>query len=181
MFARLFLLFVLVPLADLVLLWILFVTIPWYLSLLLIVVTALLGAYFSRQQGLYVMHAIRGELGRNQLPANSLLDGVMVFMAGVLLITPGVLTDVAGFALLVPPFRRWLRGRLLEYLKQIVQVRAVKFTADFQQASADPRHRPGWPLSADQEGVVEGEVVQRDTNEPKSRQRLKDSPGKATG
>jgi UPF0716 protein FxsA len=155
---RLFLLFVLVPTADLVLLWILFVTLPWYATLLTILITALLGTYFSRQQGARVLREIRHELQRNLLPANSLVDGVLVFTAGVLLITPGVLTDLAGFALLLPPVRRYLRNLAIVYLKHKIKVETVTFTSQFNQFNGG--FGPQGPHYSD-DNTVEGEVVDR--------------------
>jgi UPF0716 protein FxsA len=165
MFAKLFLVFVLVPLADLVLLWILFVSLPWSASLLLILVTALLGAYFSRQQGSRVLREIRQEIHRNVIPANSLLDGVLVFVAGVLLITPGILTDLVGFCLLFPTVRRYLRARLLHYLKGKIQVEAATFTAGFGASGFGGGHRSVGP-HFDDDGVIEGEVVERHEAKP---------------
>ncbi len=160
MFAKLFLIFVLVPLADLVLLWILFVTVPWWASLLLILVTALLGTYFSRQQGTRVLQEIRRELQQNLLPGNALIDGVRVFMAGVLLITPGVLTDAVGFALLVPASRRFLRVQVIEYLKRKVKVETVSFTSSFHSMGGTPFGGSG-PSPHFDDDIIEGEVVER--------------------
>lgn len=155
MLARLFLLFVLVPTADLVLLWILFITLPWYVSLLWILTTALIGSFVARQQGAQVLNEIRQEMQRNLLPANSLIDGVFVFAAGILLITPGVLTDLAGFALLTPPIRKFLRQQTLAYLKQKIKVETVNFTSSFT-AQRSPHH-PHF----DDPNIIEGEVVDR--------------------
>jgi UPF0716 protein FxsA len=160
MFAKLFLVFVLVPLADLVLLWILFVSLPWSASLLLILVTALFGAIFARQQGTRVLREIRQEIHRNVIPANSLLDGVLVFAAGLLLITPGVLTDLVGFSLLFPTVRGFLRSRLLQYLKGKIQVQATTFSAGFSSSGFGAGYRSAGP-HFDEEGVIEGEVVER--------------------
>jgi UPF0716 protein FxsA len=152
---RLFLLFVLVPTADLVLLWILFITLPWYVSLLWIVTTAVLGSFFARRQGARVLSEIRREMQRNLLPANSLVDGVLVFAAGILLITPGVLTDLAGFALLLPRVRRLLRHHAMDYLKRKIKVETVSFTSNFAG-----KHGPNHP-HFDDPSIIEGEVVDR--------------------
>jgi UPF0716 protein FxsA len=152
---RLFLLFVLVPTADLVLLWILFISVPWYASLLWILLTALIGSFLARQQGAKVLREIRQEMQRNLLPANSLVDGVLVFAAGVLLITPGVLTDLAGFALLTPPFRRLLRQQAMAYLKRKIKVETVSFTSSFNSGFGAPHPHFEDP------NIVEGEVVDR--------------------
>lgn len=155
MLIRLFLLFVLVPTADLVLLWILFISLPWYVSLLWILLTALLGSFFARQQGAKVLREIRQEMQRNLLPANSLVDGLLVFSAGILLITPGVLTDMAGFALLMPPVRRLLRQQAMEYLKRKIKVETVSFTSGFSA-----KYGASHPHFEDP-NIVEGEVVDR--------------------
>lgn len=155
MLTRLFLLFVLVPTADLVLLWILFITLPWYVSLLWILVTALLGSFFARQQGAKVLREIRQEMQRNLIPANSLVDGVLVFTAGILLITPGVLTDSVGFALLLPRVRRALRQQAMEYFKRKIKVETVHFTSSFN-SNVGP-NRPHFEDAT----VVDGEVVDR--------------------
>jgi len=60
------------------------------------------------------------EAGR--VPTMSLVEGVMILIAGVALVTPGILTDLAGFALLVPPVRRWVARRTADALKRRVVV-----------------------------------------------------------
>ncbi len=166
MFARLFLIFVLVPLADLVLLWIFFVSVPYYYSLLLVLLTALLGTYFSRQQGAKVLREIRGEMQRNLIPATALLDGVLVFVAGVLLITPGILTDMVGFALLFPAIRAQVREKMLDYLKRKIRVETVKFTSEFASGFEATDQPPfgssfyGKPHFQD-EDIIEGEVINK--------------------
>ncbi len=116
MFRRLFLLLVLLPVIDIVLLvWIAYhVSVPFVL--LLVLGTGILGMLLARHQSLRTLGRITSELDRGQMPADSLLDGLLVLVAGVLLIIPGFLTDVLAIALLFPPsrhgFKTWLRHRL---------------------------------------------------------------------
>ena len=102
MFLRLFLLFTLVPLIELYLL----ITIGTYLgaglTILLVLGTGMAGAYLARLEGWRTWRKIQTECQRGATPANELIDGVLILAAGVLLITPGVLTDAIGLGLLFP-------------------------------------------------------------------------------
>ncbi len=84
----------------------------------LVVLTGVAGASLVRRQGIAILFEIQQEMGRGNLPAPQMIDGVMILIAGALLVTPGLLTDIAGFALLVPFVRErirfWLRDKLKE-------------------------------------------------------------------
>jgi UPF0716 protein FxsA len=118
--ARLFLLFAVVPLLDLwVLLRIAALVGPWG-TLALIVLPSLLGAWLARREGLRVLRAWQRAIAEGRVPEEGLLSAGLVLVGGVLLITPGVLTDATGLALLVPPIRRvaiagvrrWIRRKI---------------------------------------------------------------------
>ena len=74
-------------------------------TLILILVTAIIGTMLLRRQGLAIVQQIRQELEANRIPARQLADGAMIAVAGILLLTPGFVTDAIGFALFVPAFR----------------------------------------------------------------------------
>lgn len=61
-------------------------------------------------------------MGRGELPHREALDGLLILLAGAVLLTPGFLTDTVGFLLLFPPVRRAIRGRLGHYLKERIQI-----------------------------------------------------------
>ena len=115
MLARLFLLFTIVPLAELVLLLALADATSWQFTLAVVLITGIVGATLARHEGLRCWQRVHQELAAGRLPGDSLLDALMILVAGALLVTPGVLTDLVGFALLIPPFRtvvkRWLTHR----------------------------------------------------------------------
>jgi UPF0716 protein FxsA len=116
MFFRLFLLLTLVPLVELsVLVWIADKT-NWQTAALLIIVPGVLGAWLIRRAGIHCLRTIRSRLAAGEVPADSLLDALFILVAGILLLTPGVLTDLAGLVLLIPWTRslvkRWLLARL---------------------------------------------------------------------
>lgn len=83
----------------------------------ILIATGLLGAWLARRQGLSVWSQIQTDLAGGRMPASRLVDAMLIFVAGILLVTPGLLTDAMGFALLVPPLRRWLKRKAAEYFR----------------------------------------------------------------
>ena len=87
-------------------------------TVLLILFTGITGAALVRRQGTDILFRIRSEMAQGNLPAPEMMDGIMVLLAGALLITPGLITDGTGFALLIPPVRVFIRSRLRKKLEQ---------------------------------------------------------------
>jgi UPF0716 protein FxsA len=73
----------------------------------LVVLTAVIGAGLIRAQGLATLGRVQKELERGELPAVGIIEAALLLVAGALLLTPGFVTDTAGFLILVPPLRRW--------------------------------------------------------------------------
>jgi UPF0716 protein FxsA len=103
-------LFIGLPLVELALLLKLGEVLGWRPTLALVIVTGLAGAFLARHQGMRVILNIRRDLEKGRMPAPYLFDGLMILVAAALLVTPGLITDASGFLLLLPPFRRWVRG-----------------------------------------------------------------------
>lgn len=76
----------------------------------LLLLFSLAGAWLAKQAGFGVMARMREQVERGVLPGNELIDGVLVFVAGILLLVPGFVTGVIGLVLLVPPVRHGVRG-----------------------------------------------------------------------
>lgn len=87
----------------------------------LVVATGVAGAAMVRRQGRLVWQAIRLRLSMGEIPDAELAHGAMLLVAGALLITPGVVTDVVGFALLFPLPRELIRLRFFRALKVVIQ------------------------------------------------------------
>jgi len=121
-FLRLLLLFTLVPLLEMYLLVKLGTVIGVGWTIALVVGTGVAGAWLARRQGLTVMREIRRDLESGRLPAGSVIDGLLILIAGAVLLTPGMITDAVGFALLIPPCRTVLRKTVTRVLEN--QVRA---------------------------------------------------------
>jgi UPF0716 protein FxsA len=157
MFARLALLFVLVPLAELALLVRLGQIMGLWPTLGLVAGTGVLGAALARAEGLRAVGRVQAELAAGRIPGRALLDGLAILLGGAFLLTPGLLTDVAGFLLLLPPTRRWIRGRVRAMLERRMasgelRVFVLDPNATFTAGGAglgadepglDPRHEVG--------------------------------------
>lgn len=127
MLGRLILIFVTVPLLELALLlrvgqWIG----PWP-TVGLVVITGLAGAALARQQGLRAYMAVQQELAAGRLPGGALLDGISILAGGAMLLTPGILTDLVGFGLIVPGSRRWIQRRFRRAIERRVREGAFEF------------------------------------------------------
>ncbi|MCK4729307.1 MAG: FxsA family protein [Desulfobacterales bacterium] len=122
MLLKLFLAFTLIPLSELYLL----IKIGYYMgafnTILVVIVTGLLGAYLAKLQGIKTMMRVRESLNRGELPAEEMLDALLIFVAGIVLLTPGFITDLAGLGILVPKtrswFKRWLRKKFDQWISE---------------------------------------------------------------
>ena len=98
MFVRLLILFTVVPLIELALLIKLGNLIGLWPTISIVIVTGVLGAALARNQGMRTVGAIRAELAQGRAPTESLLNGLLILVGGVVLLTPGLLTDLLGFS-----------------------------------------------------------------------------------
>jgi UPF0716 protein FxsA len=117
---RLALLFVVVPILELVLLIQLGQVIGLWPTLALVLATGAAGAVLARIEGMRVLFQFQQELAGGRIPGQAVLDGISVLVGAAFLLTPGVLTDVAGLALLFPPSRRWIQRRIRRRLERAV-------------------------------------------------------------
>jgi UPF0716 protein FxsA len=109
MFLRLLLLFTLVPLLELFLLIKIGGAIGVAPTIAIVIVTGVLGAALARWQGLGVLRRLQDDLAAGRPPTDALIDGLLIFVAGAVLLTPGLITDALGFLLLVPAGRAAVR------------------------------------------------------------------------
>jgi len=121
MLLRLFLLFTIVPVVELALLIQIGGLLGLGPTLLLVMGTGFAGAWLARREGLRGWLAVRDELQGGQLPGESLVHALLILVAGIVLITPGVITDIAGILLLVPPVRRSLIARVRDRLSAQIE------------------------------------------------------------
>ncbi|GLP95758.1 FxsA family protein [Paraferrimonas sedimenticola] len=82
-------------------------------TIAIMVITAIIGAALVREQGLRTLFNLQSRMAQGELPGTQLVEGVLLAVTGVLLVTPGFVTDIAGFLILVPALRQALANRLL--------------------------------------------------------------------
>ncbi|HJV47304.1 MAG TPA: FxsA family protein [Bacillota bacterium] len=83
--------------------------IGWLPTLIICIFTGVLGAWLAKRQGLRVFYEASEQMRRGQLPGEAILDGIIIFTGGLVLLTPGFFTDLLGFILLVPFTRKFVK------------------------------------------------------------------------
>ena len=118
MLLRLFLCFTLIPVIELYLLIKVGTVIGGLNTILIVILTGFVGAWLARMEGLNTMIKVRRNLDQGIMPAEDLMDALIILIAGLVLITPGIMTDVFGLMLLWPvtrnAFKRFLRKKFDE-------------------------------------------------------------------
>jgi len=113
-FPVLLLLFLLVPLVEIYVMIKVGGIIGAFPTILLVVLTAVVGAALARVQGLATLQRLQATLARGEAPASEMVEGVLLLAGALLLLTPGFITDLMGFFCLIPGTRRALAWRALK-------------------------------------------------------------------
>ena len=120
MLFKLFLAFTLIPVAEIYLIVKLGSLLGALNTIVVIIVTGFLGATLARLQGMETMLRVRESLQQGNMPAEELIDALLIFVAGIVLLTPGFITDVAGLLLLFPltrlHFKRFVRRKFDQWI-----------------------------------------------------------------
>ena len=121
MLLKLFLAFTIIPIIEIYLLIEIGSMFGALTAVTLVILTGFLGAFLARMQGLQTLYRIQESLSEGKMPSGDLLDALLIVIAGLVLLTPGFLTDSAGFLLLIPATRNsikyWLRRQIeLRYM-----------------------------------------------------------------
>lgn len=127
MFRILLLLFIIVPAVELWGLISVGKVIGGWSTVALVILTGVLGAWLAKQQGMQVMRNFRWELSRGQMPTDTILDGILVIVGGVLLLTPGFVTDVVGLVFLIPYTRMIIRHFFKKWLWHMISTGKIQF------------------------------------------------------
>ena len=128
MLFRLFLCFTLIPVAELYILIHLGGIIGGLNTIILVILTGFIGAYLARMEGLNTMLKVRQNLNQGVMPAEELLDAFIILIAGLVLITPGLLTDTAGLLLLWPPTRNKIKRFLRKKFDEMAANGSINIT-----------------------------------------------------
>ena len=116
MFRILFLFFVIVPIIEITVLMHVGEWLGAWPTIAIVIFTAWLGAKYVRQQGIATLQSVQTKMAQGEMPSGEIITGVMLLIAGVLLVTPGFVTDIFGLSLLVPAVRQVLIKSVQQHL-----------------------------------------------------------------
>ena len=138
---RLILLLTVVPAAELFVLFSVGARLGVPITAAIILITGILGARLARKEGFGLLAKVQTEIAQGETPTASLLEGALVVMGGLLLLTPGFLTDALGFSLMLPPTRQRFATWIAKQVGQRVQVRTTG-TPPTEQPKTSPWASP---------------------------------------
>ena len=142
MFFKLFAAFVIVPLIELALLIKLAELTSIGHTIALVIVTGIIGSYLARREGIMTLQRFHLALGEGRMPSREIQDGLMIVFAAALLLTPGLLTDVIGFTLLIPAGRDLIRRTVLKRYIGRFNVQVNSFGFEQHQSHSQPSNDP---------------------------------------
>ena len=116
MFKVLFLIFIVVPIIEIAVLMQVGTVLGVWPTIAIVVITAWLGAKNVKQQGIATLQSVQGKIATGEMPSDEIIAGLLLLVAGVLLVTPGFVTDIFGLSLLVPHFRQLLIKSVQQHL-----------------------------------------------------------------
>ena len=119
MFLKLFICFIFIPVIELYFLIKIGTVIGSFNTILIIIVTGFFGAWLARMEGIQTTLKIKENLQKGIMPTQELIDALIIFIAGIVLITPGFLTDLAGFLLLFPFTRNKLKNFMIKQINKM--------------------------------------------------------------
>ena len=154
MFGRLLLLFLIVPVLDLALLVSVGERLGLWPTLGVVVTTAVVGSWLARREGTAAWRRVQEKLATGGVPGPELIDGVVILVAGTLLLTPGFLTDLAGLLGLFPPTRALARTWLRSRFEGAVRAGTVRVAAGGMPFA--PFQAPTRPVVEDAEVIDDG-------------------------
>ena len=137
MLLKLFLLFTLVPITELYLLVQVGEKIGTLNTIIIVILTGMIGASFAKAQGGMVLSKIKTDLAQGIMPGKDLVEGGLILAGGILLITPGIITDLFGFSLIFPLTRIFYRKILYKYFSNKFTVQNPSQKGDFFDNSDD--------------------------------------------
>lgn len=118
MFLYLLILFISIPLIELIVILKINALIGFDWTIIIIILTGIAGSYLARKQGKMIILRIREEISQGTMPKDRIIEGLILFVGGFMLLFPGYITDFIGFMLMVPGNRRFLREYIKKWIKK---------------------------------------------------------------
>ncbi len=159
-------LFLVIPIAEIYILLEVGGIIGAFPTIILVVLTAVIGAGLLRQQGLSTLARLQKNMGQGKLPAQEMIEGVLLAVGGALLMTPGFVTDTMGFLCLLPFSRKFIAQNIMkrsaDKMKAGVNAQMGGF-GGFAGGAYNPNEEQQTPYDPN---IVEGEFTEVEENPP---------------
>lgn len=140
MFGKLFILFALMPILEIALLINVGDAIGGWNTVAIVILTAIVGAHLVRKEGLHTLFTAQTKLNQGELPGQQMAEGLLLVIAGVLLVTPGFITDIIGFTLAMPLTRPAIARSLMKQIK-VRSVSSSGFQSQFHTQHTYQSHQ----------------------------------------
>ena len=160
----LFLLFAILPIIEIAILVQVGGIIGGWNTIAVVIITAFVGAYLVRREGLHTLQTAQQKMQQNTVPARELVEGMMLVVAGILLVTPGFITDILGFLFVLPPSRHYLAAQISKHM----QMRVVTTAGTYTQTGPG-RQEYGFRSRGNDDDVIEGEYDDKTEQDPDRR------------
>jgi UPF0716 protein FxsA len=148
----LFLLFIVLPLVEILILVKIGMVTSFWVPIAIVIVTGVVGTALARREGWKVLQRMREDVRTGQMPADSLIDGFLVLLAGILFVLPGVLTDVVGIILLFPPTRQLVKRGVAAWFKRNVELHVGRIRGGYWP-------NDGSPIAAEHDKIIDARVI----------------------
>lgn len=168
MFQLLFVLFIIIPIIEITVIMQVGALLGVWPTVAIVIFSAWLGAKYVRQQGLATMQTVQLKMAQGEMPSSEIVTGLMLLVAGVLLVTPGFVTDIFGLSLLIPSVREGIAKQVQKHIK----VNQFGSGATFSHGAQGNvyQHEPqehgftheGTPISHHEGETLEGEFQRKD-------------------
>ncbi len=153
-------LFIVIPFTELMILLEVGAALGVWPTLGIIILTAMIGYHLFRYQGLKTWRQVESQLAQGEMPTQSVLEGVVILLAGALMITPGLITDTIGLICLLPFSRKWVLAIVKKRFKSKVSVHSAHYNYHREEHYSSS--------SSGNEGrTVDGEFTDLDQDAPK--------------
>ncbi|WP_114325597.1 FxsA family protein [Candidatus Colwellia aromaticivorans] len=117
MFRVLFVLFIIIPIIEISVLMQVGELLGMWPTIGIVILSAWIGAKYVRQQGLATLQSVQAKMAQGEMPSSEIVTGLMLLVAGVLLVTPGFVTDILGLSLLIPSVRQVIAASVQKHIK----------------------------------------------------------------
>ncbi|MBC85957.1 MAG: FxsA protein [Bdellovibrionaceae bacterium] len=138
-------------------------------TVMLVLLTGFVGAFLARSQGRQVLMQIQSQMTQGQVPADAMIHGLLIFAGGLLLVTPGIITDVFGFSFVLPGTRNLISFFLKRWFSKKIQLGQVQFYSSGKGGPQSGFHYQSTQFYSDSEGTTPRDVTPREIKDINSR------------